>query len=226
MTQESPKELEMLYRAIAQTRSRLERYSENRQVSAIETENFPPSLMRLRDRFDLSPFEAKILLLCAGMELDPQFPQLCAEASNNPQANYPTFALALSLFSDAEWGVLAVENPLQSWQLVQIASHPVITQAPLSLDRRILSYLLNIPDRDRNLKGWIYPVTEKSIPLPPSYEAIATEAIETWSMAMERLPILQLCGTSRGDKQAEKRVEKGTWQTSPKRIELSRPTTL
>lgn len=31
---------------------------------------------------------------------------------------------------------------------------------------------------------------------------------------------------SRDDKQAEKRVEKGTWQTSPKRIELSRPTTL
>jgi len=185
--------LEILYEAIARIKMLLE--SEDRAAIAGKAFVSPPTLIQLRDRFGLSPFEEKIILLCAGIELDPKLSSLCAKVAGNPQQNYLTFSLALSRFPDARWQVLSSQSPLQHWQLIEIASHLSLTQAPLSLDRRILSYLLGNPDRDRALQEWIRPLPQSDrLPLPPSYDAIAQAAIETWSNATGNLPLLQLCG--------------------------------
>ena len=53
----------------------------------------PPALAMLCDELGLSRFERDVLLLCVGMELDVEFPAICAAAGGSP--GYPTFGLAL-----------------------------------------------------------------------------------------------------------------------------------
>src|SRR5262249_62212616 len=55
----------------------------------------PPALERVATVFGLSSFERDVLLLCAGMELDPEFGALCAAAQGGSRQACPTFALAL-----------------------------------------------------------------------------------------------------------------------------------
>ena len=186
--------LESLYREIAKIHAILESYLTGEEIASFPAENHPETLAQLRDRFHLSPFEQNILLLCAGIELDPQLSSLCGKIADNPQQNYPTFSLALTVFPEADWGVLSSQSPLQYWQLIEITPNINLTQAPLSLDRRILSYLLGNPDRDRRLTGWISPLATREIDLPPSREAIAREALATWMNAPD-YPLLQLCGS-------------------------------
>ncbi|MEL6166719.1 MAG: ATP-binding protein, partial [Cyanobacteria bacterium J06628_3] len=47
--------------------------------------------------FNLCDFERDLLLLCAGMELNPGWTSWCAAAQDNPKLDYPTFNLALSI---------------------------------------------------------------------------------------------------------------------------------
>ena len=49
----------------------------------VANEIIPSALKRLCTIFNLSPFERDILLLCVGMELDPNFELLCADAQGN-----------------------------------------------------------------------------------------------------------------------------------------------
>lgn len=66
---------------------------------------------RMVEVFGLSQFERGMVLLCAGLELDPRFSLLCAAAHGwiqggaqaGAQAS-PTFALGFSLFAGADWG--------------------------------------------------------------------------------------------------------------------------
>src|SRR5215813_13336607 len=50
------------------------------ELEAFEQESPPPALIVLSRLFKLSRFERNLLLLCAGMELDPSIAQLCARA--------------------------------------------------------------------------------------------------------------------------------------------------
>jgi hypothetical protein len=63
----------------------------------------PPALVLLGRQLGLSVFERDILLLCAALELDTRVAGLCAQAQDNQNRAYPTFALALSLFDDPAW---------------------------------------------------------------------------------------------------------------------------
>jgi hypothetical protein len=78
----------------------------------LDSVRLPRSLTHLCQCFDLSPFERDILLLCAGMELAPDFEGLCLEANNHPQRNYPTLALALMALPGADVAVLSPKSPL------------------------------------------------------------------------------------------------------------------
>ena len=69
--------------------------------------------------FNLSPFERQLLLLCAGMELDPEFATLCAKAQGNANKAYPTLHLALLLFA-GHWSALAPHASLRYWHLLEV----------------------------------------------------------------------------------------------------------
>ncbi|HEY9794637.1 MAG TPA: ATP-binding protein [Leptolyngbyaceae cyanobacterium] len=170
-------------------------------------QNNPPALDRLCHLFNLSFFERDILLLCVGMELAPDFEQLCAKAQGNPQRNYLTLGLALSIFPENHLSVLSSDSPLQYWKLIEIEPGQTLTQSPFKINKRILCYLVGEPCLDDELAGILkhYPTANPgNIPLPPSHQKIADQLIATWSKPSKTLsfPVVQLCGTEIATKYA------------------------
>ncbi|MDJ1184530.1 ATP-binding protein [Roseofilum casamattae] len=179
----------------------LECYVQGKPPSVRELEPLPPSstLAQLCDRFNLSPFERDIILLCVGMEIQPHFYSLCAKAQGNPQKNYLSFGLILSACPHAQWRVLSPQSSLHRWQLIKVAPGISLTQAAIHIDRRILCYLLGEPATDERLTGWLYTIPQETLahsPLPPSRAAIAEQIAATWSNPSSNaiFPLIQLCG--------------------------------
>ncbi len=167
-------------------------------VESIATQSIPSALEQLCTLFSLSPFERDILLLCVGMELDPNFELLCANAQGNRERNYPSLGLALSVLPNSHWSVLASQSPLQRWQLIEIGNKHTLTQSPLRIDKRILCYLLDEPCQDEQLAGIVKPMPPASpTPLPPSHQKLAEQLVATWShgSGTSSFPIVQLCGS-------------------------------
>src|SRR4051794_2984025 len=79
-----------------------------RRVAAVPAEEEETCALDVVTRvFGLTSFERKILLLCAGVELDSKFSAACAEAQGDAAVPYPTFSLALGAFPDAHWSAIA-----------------------------------------------------------------------------------------------------------------------
>lgn len=158
-----------------------------------------PALVSLSQRFGLSPFEQKVLLLCVGMELDTRIAVLCAKAQQDNQSPYPTFALALSLFDEPAWDVVSPERPLRYWRLIeinQVGHQPLITSA-LKADERIVNYLKGLNYLDDRLASLVIAVETSVGILPPSQKTIVDKIIYHLKQANSatHLPIIQLLGT-------------------------------
>jgi hypothetical protein len=157
-----------------------------------------PAMVELSDRLGLSPFEQKILLLCAAMELDPAAPGLCALAQRDERKPWPTFALALELFDDPSWEALSPRGPLRDWRLVeitQLAGQP-LTGSALRADERIVSYIKGLNYLDDRLEPLLTAVPAPEDGLPPSQRVTATAVLEGWARSAElsRAPVVQLLG--------------------------------
>jgi AAA+ superfamily predicted ATPase len=160
--------------------------------------NRPPALTRLTAMFGLSSFEANLLLLCAGMELDAALPALCAAAQGDPAKPYPTFSLALAALPGAHWSALAPDAPLRHWRLIEPGNGGILTQAPLRIDERVLHELVGIHQLDARLAVLIDPVPPvSSDDLVPSQAEIARQAATLWLRAPRGrdLSVIQLCGS-------------------------------
>lgn len=157
------------------------------------------ALAQLCHCFNLSQFERDILLLCVGIEIEPNFSYLCAEAQkHSPTQNYPTLALALAVFPHSSWSVLSPQNPLQYWQLIQIEPEITLTQSSLTIDPRILCYLLGEPATDNSLTGIIKPLSpQQNQLLPPSHRRLVEQLVDVWSnnQSINSYPVLQLSGS-------------------------------
>jgi hypothetical protein len=169
-------------------------------VLADSTMDPPPALVLLGQRLGLSHFEQKILLLCAAMELDAGIGVLCARAQQEPSRPYPTFALALTLFSDSAWDALSPERPLRYWQLVEInqpRAQP-LTTSPLRADERMVAYLKGLNYLDDRLAALLAPVEmpEQGIHLPASQRSSVELILRQLKQTTEhqRAPIIQLLG--------------------------------
>jgi SpoVK/Ycf46/Vps4 family AAA+-type ATPase len=167
-------------------------------AESVVAQSIPSALKQLCSIFSLSPFERDMLLLCVGMELDPKFELLCADAQGNRERNYPTLGLALSALPNSHWSVLASQSPLQRWQLIEIGNGQTLTQSPLRIDKRILCYLLDEPSRDEQLVGIVKPMpSADNTLLPPSHQKLTEQLVGTWShiSGISTFPIVQLCGS-------------------------------
>ncbi len=163
----------------------------------------PSALEQLAPIFGLSTFERDILLLCAGCELDGNFPTLCALAQGDPQKPYPTFSLALNLLNDAHWSAFTPSAPLRRWKLIELGSGGTLTLSPVRISERILHYLTGVQYLDEQLLGLIEPI--RQLPLSVnSHQAIAESLAETWSNSSGNtaLPVIQLCGNEIYSKRA------------------------
>ena len=165
-----------------------------------------PALVTLARQLGLSAFEANVLLLCAGVELDTRLGELCAQAQANPQRPYPTFALALALFDDPAWEALSPDQPLRYWRLIEInqpAGQPLTTSA-LRADERIVNYIKGLNTLDDRLAQFVTPAEGGSgTPLPASQQAVADEIVRHWRRIAPdlSLPIAQLVGPDALSKQ-------------------------
>ncbi|MFZ4859038.1 MAG: ATP-binding protein [Desulfuromonadaceae bacterium] len=168
----------------------------------------PPAHVMLGQHLGLSQFEQDILLLCSAMELDTRIPGLCAQAQNDPNRPYPTFALAFSLFSNPHWDALSAERPLRYWRLLDINQPGAtpLTMSALRADERIVSYLKGLNSLDDRLASFIAPFDELGNgdqSLAASHQLIAG-AIELQLRnrgVADRLPVIQLTGTDSISKQ-------------------------
>lgn len=162
----------------------------------------PSVLDMLCEWFHLSAFERDILLLCAGIELDREFSSLCATVQGNPLWNYPTFNLALSLFSYAHWSALSPDGALRHWHLIEIEGGRIMTLSPLRIDERILHYLLGVSYLDRQLANMLQSLSLRD-PIVPSHQKIAHEIANVWILAAqgETMPVIQLCGIEASSQQ-------------------------
>jgi AAA+ superfamily predicted ATPase len=158
---------------------------------------YPPALERIAAGFGLSNFECDTLLLCAGMELSPELPALCATAQGDPSRAYPTFALALAALPEPHWSALSPDGPLRHWRLVEVGAGQVLTAAPLRIDERVLHFLAGVAQRDERLAALLEPLPATALDgLVPSQAVVAERAADAWAGAPRgrELPLVQLSG--------------------------------
>ena len=113
----------------------------------------PPALATLAATLGLSPFEQQLVALCAGLELEGDFPALCARAQGDATRPYPTFGLALAALPGANWAAISSGGPLRFWQLVAIGPGGAMTSSQLRIDEPILHFLTGVSSPDERLAG-------------------------------------------------------------------------
>ena len=156
----------------------------------------PPAIQTLCSAFGLSSFERKLLLMCAGVELDSRFAALLAAVNKDPHQPLPTFSLALANLGDAHWSALLPTRPLRFWRLIEVMAGDTLTTSPLRIDEGILHYLTGMSALDERLRDPTQPVTEGEA-LPASHRAMSELIAASWSRATGQSlwPVVQLCGT-------------------------------
>jgi AAA+ superfamily predicted ATPase len=175
--------------------------AQTRESSVDWSHSQPPALETLCSAFDLSSFERKIVLMCAGAEMDSRFAALFAAARQDPRRSQPTFSLALSAFQDAHWSALSPGRPLRRWHLVEVTSGDTMATSPLRIQERVLHYLAGVHCLDERLLAIVRPVQEPA-QLAPSHRAVADQIAAVWSQAggVLHLPIVELCGSEIANK--------------------------
>ncbi len=163
----------------------------------------PPALDTLCATFGLSDFERKVLLMCAGVELDSSFRNLMATVLKDQRPALPTFSLALAAFEDAHWSALLPERPLRHWRLVEIMAGNALTTSPLRIDEYVLHYLAGLYSVDERLCGLTETVRSAS-ELTPSQQLVAEQVSLAWSRAEggAAWPRAYLCGREKSGKRA------------------------
>ena len=147
----------------------------------------------LAEQFQLSVFERAIVLLCAGIELQSDISALCAEVQGNPRCDYPTFGLAMAVLPEAHWSALSPASPLRYWQLLQVADPDHITTSRLTLDERLLHFLLGAGSLDQRLADLARPM-KQSDSLPPSQQQQRERLTNLWSDPHGELPLIIIQG--------------------------------
>lgn len=174
-------------------------------AEANETWQLPqqPALETLCSSFELSGFERKVLLMCAGAELDARFPALYAALHKDARRTQPTFSLALSAFPEAHWSALTPVRPLRWWQLLEVGGGETLATSPLRIQERVLHHLAGLHCLDERLQPLVKPAG-KSSHLAPSHLALARQIATAWSQASAEtgLPVVQLCGNANAGKRA------------------------
>lgn len=163
----------------------------------------PPALESVCSLFDLSSFERKVLLMCAGAEMDARYQALFAAAHKDSHRVQPTFSLALSIFADGHWSALTPGRPLRLWRLVDVGSGETLATSPLRIQERVLHHLAGVHCIDERLQSLVRPVAEPTS-LVPSHQSVARQITAAWSSANREssLPVVQLSGGATASKKA------------------------
>ncbi|MEJ7602837.1 MAG: ATP-binding protein [Kofleriaceae bacterium] len=102
-----------------------------------------PRLQMLRQKFGLSAFETDLVVLCAGRVLDANVASLIG--------GRPTFGYAYAHLAGAHLDASVPTRPLRGNRLLVLEPGVPALEAQLTIDDRILSYLLGVPTIDERL---------------------------------------------------------------------------
>ncbi len=152
----------------------------------------PPALETLVDTFDLSRFEKNILLLCAAVQLDGGLADYCRQALDGAPLS---FGFALSTLEGVHWSAISPESPLRYWHLIECADNRELASSPLSIDERILHYLVGVDHLDQRIEPLVEPFSSSG-PLIRSHAEFAERSAALLLRNREdpHLPVVQLCG--------------------------------
>lgn len=126
----------------------------------------PAAIESLAAIFGLSNFERDLLLLLAGVEMEPDLAERCAQVSGRQRGSVD-FSLAMSRLPDSHWSALAPSSPLRKFRFIEVDTAQGLTTAPLRIDERILHYIAGLNVLDSRLE----PILRKK----PSPEWITEE---------------------------------------------------
>ena len=148
----------------------------------------------------LSTFERKILLMCAGVELDAGFSKLIATLQGDSLRIYPSFSLALAAFSDAHWSAVSPVSPLRYWRLIEMQNGDRIIRSPLKIDENILNYIAGVSYMDEGLESMVTNVYVETS-LVSSQRELAENILLACSSQSDHstLAVIHLSGESRQD---------------------------
>lgn len=201
------KNLDFLFLEVGRIRNILEQSISPDKNSSIPVTDYwlDSNLDILCQKFNVSAFERDILLLCLGIEFLPSIGEFCAKLQGNTEKNYPTLSLAISNLPNSSWQVISPTSSLQKWKLIEFTTHLTLTQATISLERRIFYYLLGSTEIDEKLIGIVRPIPERfhTTFLPESQLNLIPSMTEITSNSDSKFePILQLYGQEMTSKYA------------------------
>jgi len=159
---------------------------------AVAAGHVPPRLVQLCAIFELSDWERQVLLLCAGVELDPALAELIAQ-QNGRQGAQPTFGSALRIFPGGSWAATMPAAPLRRWHLVHVDDEPLLTRRALRIDEHVLHYLLGFDSVDQQLES-VFRLARSSRVITPTQQALAGRLAAACTAAGGNLPLLRLTG--------------------------------
>ena len=160
---------------------------------------YTSSVDEIAERFGLSSFELKIILMCAGMELDSPFVSLMNSSKEESGRFQPSFGMALAAFSDAHWSALSPGSPLRYWHLIEMNDPAKLTGSTLRISERVLHYLTGIQHLDESLMGLVEPVPCTG-QLVPSHKALADKIMNIILSGQPDLPLIRLDGKDNSEK--------------------------
>jgi hypothetical protein len=153
----------------------------------------PPVLERIATRFSLTEFERNVLVLCAGIELEPDFGRLCGQINGSATSNWPTFSLSFTVFPEiAYWSAATGYGALMRWRLVHVEGKSA-TRSKLRIEERVLNELKGVSVMDGHLARLVSSVPTPEM-LPESFAFLAHQLAAAWGEATSPLQFAQLCG--------------------------------
>jgi hypothetical protein len=162
-----------------------------------------PALEHLCDCFRLSPFERGIVVLCAGFELCPDFGDLCARVHDDTSLRFPTFSLAAQAIPGAHWSAFNPSAALRRWRMIELGRGETLTSRALTLDERVLHYILGVSYDDERVH--VMAVEVDGPERPSASEQMAAQAVVgAWVKARgtQSWPLICVSGDSRHSKRA------------------------
>ena len=144
-------------------------------VEAEASMPLPSSLNELVSRFGLTSFERDLILLCAGMELDPAVTAAWQQATGIPGAVLPTFGVALEVLPSAHWSAMTPGSVLRRARLLALGQGPTLGTRPLRIEEPVLHFLNGLPELDARLDGVVTPHRDR-LPMA-TFQQIAARRI-------------------------------------------------
>jgi hypothetical protein len=149
-------------------------------------------------RFGLTRFERDVLLLAAGIEVDPG--PASALAALDPEGRAAlSFALPLARLPGAHWSALAPDRPLRRWQMISLAATRPLARAEITLDERVLHHLAGLDPLDERLAPYLGRVAEPGW-MPDPLERLAGRAAA--ALAGEPAPVVEIAADDLRDARA------------------------